>query len=117
MSFKIYGIKQCDTMKKAISWLNSNNIPYNFHDYKKQNISEEKLEEWLKKVDWEILVNKRGTTWRKLSDEVKLSMDKNSAIKEMINNPSIIKRPVLEFKDKILIGFSEDEYKSALSKG
>jgi arsenate reductase len=112
MPVTIYGIRNCDTMKKAFVWLEQHQIDYTFHDYKKQGISEETLCNWLQQLDWETLVNRRGTTWRKLPDDVKSSMDKESAIREMINNPSLIKRPVLEVDGTIIVGFSEEQYQA-----
>ena len=109
----VYGIPNCDTMKKARKWLDANGIDYEFHDYKKKGITKVKLKDWCKKADWEILLNRRGTTWRKLDDETKASINKTAAIDIMAENTSIIKRPVIETGDTILVGFSEDEYKPA----
>jgi len=110
----MYGIPNCDTIKKAKKWLEANGIDYEFHDYKKKSISKVKLKDWCKKADWEILLNRRGTTWRKLDEDTKAGINKASAIDIMAENTSIIKRPVLETGDDILIGFSEDTYKEAL---
>ncbi len=106
----IYGIKNCDTMKKAFKWLEKNNIDYNFHDYKKQSLDENTLNQWLKNVSWEILLNKRGTTYRKLADDIKNNINENSAKHIMLENLSIIKRPVLDIEGKIIVGFNETEY-------
>ena len=108
----IYGIKNCDTMKKAFKWLEANNIEYSFHDYKKQELDEKTLNQWLKKVSWEILLNKRGTTYRKLPDDVKDNIDKTSAKNIMLENLSIIKRPVLDIDGSITVGFKEEDYKA-----
>ena len=107
----VYGIKNCDTVKKALTWLKENNIAFEFHDYKKLGISEAKLQEWLKQTSWQSLVNKQGTTYKKLSDEEKSSItDDVSAIKIMLEKNSIIKRPIIE-QDKILaIGFDIAQY-------
>jgi len=111
----VYGIPNCDTMKKARKWLNDNNIEYEFHDYKKQGIDKKTLLAWEKKVGWEILLNRRGMMWRKLSDEQKADIDKTSAIEIMQDMPSIIKRPVLINEEGyMLVGFKEDEYQQLL---
>lgn len=107
---KIYGIANCDTIKKARTWLNDNGIEYEFHDYKKLGVPEKQLTSWVKQLGWETLLNKRGTTWRKLDDSVKDSVDEASAIEIMLENPSIIKRPVLVSGKTLLVGFKADEY-------
>jgi len=106
----LYGIPNCDTIKKARKWLKDNGIEFEFHDYKKQGVPEKELRAWVNKLGWEVLLNKRGTTWRKLDDETKNSVDKNAAIQIMLENPSIIKRPVLIKNKTILVGFKIDEY-------
>lgn len=111
---KLYGIPNCDTIKKARKWLDNNNLGYEFHDYKKQGVPEKKLKHWVRKAGWETLLNKRGTTWRKLDDGIKSDIDESSAIQVMLDNPSIIKRPVLENSNTLLIGFNEEEYKTLL---
>jgi arsenate reductase len=108
---KIYGIPNCDTMKKARRWLEANGIEYDFHDYKKLGVPEKNLKNWVKHAGLEAVLNKRGTTWRKLDDAVKDSIDEATAIQVMINNPSIIKRPVIESGKQLLIGFNEDQYR------
>jgi len=110
----IYGIPNCDTMKKARRWLEANVVEYDFHDYKKRGVPEKNLKTWVQKAGWETILNKRGTTWRKLDDELKHTIDNESAIKVMLDNPSIIKRPVLESNQLLLIGFKEDEYKQLI---
>ena len=112
----MYGIPNCDTIKKARKWLEANGIDYEFHDYKKAGIPEEELKQWVKKVGWEVLLNRRGTTWRKLDNAIKDNIDETSAINVMLENPSAIKRPVLEIDDQLLVGFSEDSYKGAFNK-
>ena len=114
--FQMYGIPNCDTIKKARKWLTENGIDYEFHNYKKSGVPEDKLKSWVKTIGWEILLNRRGTTWRKLDDSVKENIDEASAIQVMIENPSAIKRPALEIDDQLLIGFSEDTYKEAFNK-
>jgi len=111
---KIYGIPNCDTMKKARKWLENNGVEYEFHDYKKQGVPETNLKKWVKSAGWEVVLNKRGTTWRKLPDDIKDNIDEDSSIQVMLDNPSAIKRPVLEDGKTILVGFKEDEYKTLL---
>ena len=107
---KLYGIPNCDTIKKALKWLKDNDFDYEFHDYKKQGVPEKELKVWVKKVGWETLLNKRGTTWRKLDDDTKNSVNEKSAIQIMLKYPSIIKRPVLIKNEVILVGFKAEEY-------
>jgi arsenate reductase len=106
----VYGIPNCDTMKKARTWLSEHDIEYTFHDYKKQGITKKKINEWLKSVEWEILLNRRGMMWRKVPDEIKQSINKTKAIELMLETPSIIKRPVLEARGKVTVGFNEATY-------
>ena len=108
---KIYGIPNCDTMKKARRWLETNGIEYDFHDYRKLGVPEKNLKNWVKQTGWEAVLNKRGTTWRKLDDAVKDNIDEATAVQLMIDNPSIIKRPVIESGKLLLIGFNEDRYR------
>ena len=107
---KLYGIPNCDTMKKARKWLEAHGVEYEFHDYKKSGVPEAALKTWVKKVGWESLLNRRGTTWRKLDDNTKDSIDQASAIKLMLAQPSIIKRPVLVSGKTLLVGFDEGAY-------
>jgi arsenate reductase len=107
---KMYGIPNCDTIKKARKWLEANGVDYEFHDYKKQGVPEKNLRQWVKQAGWETLLNRRGTTWRKLPEDVRENIDEASAIEVMMDNPSAIKRPVLEADNVLLIGFKEDEY-------
>lgn len=106
----MYGIKNCDTIKKARKWLEAKGVDYQFHDYKKESIKKDQLITWIDQLGWEVLLNKRGTTWRKLPDDVKDSIDETSAISVMLENTSIIKRPVLDTGNTLLVGFSADEY-------
>jgi arsenate reductase len=106
----LYGIPNCDTMKKARAWLADNGVEYEFHDYKKLGIEKKKLDEWIKAVGWETLLNRRGMMWRKVPDDVKAAIDEKSAIKLMLETPSIIKRPVLEEKGKVTVGFKAEIY-------
>jgi arsenate reductase len=114
-SIIIYGIPNCDTTKKTIGWLNKNNIAFTFHDYKLQGISKEKLREWCDKQGWETIFNKRSTTWRELPEATQKKVtNQEEAIKIMLVNNSIIKRPVIEYNGKIIVGFNEEEYKRLL---
>lgn len=115
MPITIYGIKNCDTMKKARAFLDTHGTEYTFHDYKTAGIEQDKLEKWVKKVGWEALLNKAGTTFKKLPDKDKEGLTEAKAIKLMLAQPSMIKRPVLEFGGgKILVGFKPDAYAAAL---
>ncbi len=108
---QVYGIKNCNTVKKALTWLEDNNVPFQFHDFKKEGVSVDKLKEWETQVDWQALVNKKGTTWKKLSPETQEQIiDSDSANKILQENTSMIKRPVIEYKKGILLGFNEEEY-------
>jgi len=111
---KIYGIPNCDTMKKALKWLDKNNLKYEFHDYKKLGVPENNLKSWVKTAGWEIILNKRGTTWRKLDENIKNNINDTSSIQVMLDNPSAIKRPVLESGRILIVGFKEEEYKTLL---
>ena len=108
---KMYGIPNCDTIKKARKWLDANGLDYEFHDYRKAGVPETELKKWVKKAGWEVLLNRRGTTWRKLDDKTKDSINEVSAIKLMIEQPSMIKRPVLVAGKTLLVGFDEASYK------
>jgi arsenate reductase len=111
MALTLYGIKNCDTMKKARTFLGEKGVAYDFHDYKIQGIERGKLEGWAKKVGWETLLNRAGTTFRKLPDNDKASLSEKKAIALMLAQPSMIKRPVLELGGgKILVGFKPDAY-------
>ncbi len=112
----VYGIKNCNTVKAALDWLNKNKIEVEFHDYKKAGITAAKLADWSKQVGWETLVNKRGTTWRQLDESVqkKITTEK-AAIALMIEKSSVIKRPLIEEKGKVIaLGFDETEYAKKL---
>ncbi len=115
MTIDFYGIPNCDTVKKARKWLDANGIAYTFHDYKKEGADPAKLEEWVADTGWEVLLNKRGTTFRKLDDADKADIDSNKAVMLMAQNPSMIKRPVVEHAGGILVGFKEDEWSAHLS--
>jgi arsenate reductase len=111
MTITIYGIKNCDTMKKARAFLDKKGVAYDFHDYKTKGIKRAKLQGWAKKAGWETLLNKAGTTFRKLPDKGKESLTGKKAIALMLAQPSMIKRPVLEMGDgRILVGFKPEDY-------
>jgi arsenate reductase (glutaredoxin) len=111
----IYGIKNCDTMKKARAFLDKHRVEYAFHDYKTAGIDRERLERWEKKVSWETLLNRAGTTFRKLPDKDKANVDAAKAIKLMLDQPSMIKRPVLDLGGgKLLVGFKPETYADAV---
>jgi arsenate reductase len=112
----IYGIKNCDTMKKARAWLDKRGINYSFHDYKTAGIERERLQRWCNKVGWETLLNRNGTTFRKLPDKDKKGLDAGKALALMLAQPSMIKRPVLELGGgKLLAGFSPELYAGAVT--
>jgi Spx/MgsR family transcriptional regulator len=117
MALTIYGIKNCDTMKKARAWLDRNGVAYAFHDYKTAGIELERLERWEKKVGWATLLNRAGTTFRKLPDKDKAGLNAKKAMALMLAQPSMIKRPVLDLGgDKLLIGFAPEAYDEAVPK-
>jgi len=107
---EMYGISNCDTIRKARRWLAEHEIDYRFHDYKKEGVEAEQLAEWVSQVGWELLLNRRGTTWRKLPDADKADVDRDKAIALMCEHPSMIKRPVLIVGDHIEVGFSAQQY-------
>ena len=112
---KIYGIKNCDTMKKARAWLDQKGVAYEFHDYKAAGIDRATLESWAKKVGWEVLLNRRGTTFRKLSDKDKEGLSEKKAVALMLAQPSLISRPVVALGGgKLLVGFKPEAYANIL---
>ncbi len=109
----VYGIPNCNSVKKAIDWFTSNKINIVFHDYKKSGITKQKLIDWSKQVGWEILLNKKGTTWKGISLEEQLKIkNQKTAIHLMSEKTSIIKRPVIEYKNELLVGFDEEKLKA-----
>lgn len=110
MATTIYGIKACDTMKKARAWLDQNGVAYAFHDYKSAGIDAKTLEGWAKKVGWEKLLNRAGTTFKKLPDADKADIDEAKALALMLEKPSMIKRPVLEHGRDLIVGFKPEDY-------
>jgi Spx/MgsR family transcriptional regulator len=116
ITVKVYGIPNCDTIKKTISWLKENKVAVAFHDYKKEGITKEKLSSWCKQVGWQTLLNKQSATWRGLSAELQSNtLNEDAAIELMIENTSIIKRPVLEIGKTLLVGFNENELTKAVN--
>jgi arsenate reductase len=112
----IYGIKNCDTMKKARAWLDDRGVAYSFHDYKTAGIAKDKLKGWSDEVGWETLLNRAGTTFRKLADADKEGLNERKAIALMLAQPSMIKRPVLEFGGRLLVGFKPEIYEKELTR-
>lgn len=111
----MYGIKNCDTIKKARKFLENNNIDYQFHDFRDDGLNPIQLRSWMKELSWEKLINKRSTTWRNLPDETKQNMDETLALVVAEDKPTIIKRPVLEMSEKVIVGFSEKNYQELFS--
>jgi arsenate reductase len=117
MAITIYGIKNCDTMKKARAWLDDHGVTYAFHDYKTAGIEREQLERWSKKVGWETLLNCAGTTFKKLPESDKAAVTEKKAIALMLAQPSMIKRPVLDLGGgKLVVGFKPEIYGAAVGK-
>ena len=116
--YRVYGIPNCDTVKKSLNWLNNHKIPYEFHDYKKEGITAAKLKTWSAQVGWETFLNKKSTTWRGLDAQTQASITtEKTAIKLMAENTSIIKRPVIEKGDTVItLGFNEAAYEKLFSK-
>jgi arsenate reductase (glutaredoxin) len=110
MTLTLHGIRNCDTMKKAWTWLDQNGVAYGFHDYKKQGIDRATLERWVGQVGWEPLLNKAGTTFKNLPDADKQGIDREKAIGLMLAQPSMIKRPVLEGDGRLIVGFKPELY-------
>jgi Spx/MgsR family transcriptional regulator len=116
--FTLYGIPTCDATKKAMGWLQKNRIPFTFHDYKINGIGKEKIRAWFKQEDWQTVFNKRSTAWRELSMDVQHKvLDEDSALEVMLTHTNIIKRPILEAGEKILlVGFGEEQYDKTINK-
>lgn len=110
MAATLHGIKNCGTMKKAWTWLDEHGIAYAFHDYKKDGIDRATLERWVRTVGWEVLLNRAGTTFRKLPEAERAGVDEGRAIALMLAQPSMIKRPVLEIDGRLLVGFKPEIY-------
>lgn len=116
MSITLYGIPNCDTVRKARTWLDGHGVAYTFHDYKKAGITAEKLGRWCEAAGWETILNRAGTTFRKLPDAAKSHLDRTRAIALMLEQPSMIKRPIVEHDGGLLIGFEEAEWRGAFAR-
>ena len=114
MKITVYGIKNCDTMKKARAWLDAKGVPYAFHDYKVEGIDRPRLEAWTRAVGWETLLNRAGTTFRNLPDAARENLDRDKAIALMLDQPSMIKRPVLDLDGRLLVGFKPETYAESM---
>lgn len=110
MKITLYGIRNCDTVKKACAWLDSNGVEYGFHDYKKLGAPPDKLKEWARRVGWERLTNTRGPTWRKIPDVQKADLNESRALALLAANTSAIRRPIVEAGSRLLVGFDPDEF-------
>jgi len=116
MKVTVYGIKNCDTMKKAFAWLEQHGVEYAFHDYKRAGVPVERLATWAKAAGWERLANTRGPTWRKIPDAAKANLDEKKALELLAQHSSAIKRPVVEFGRKVLVGFDAGEFERTLGQ-
>jgi len=116
MKPRLYGIKNCDTVKKARAWLAGEGVAYDFHDYKTEGVDEARLRAWAEELGWEKLLNRAGTTFRKLPEADKEELDEEKAIALMLAQPSMIRRPVLDLGDRRLAGFGEDAYRDAFGR-
>ncbi len=112
MTAAIFGIRNCDTMKKAFAWLDEHGVAYEFHDYKKVGVDSVRLEAWARAVGWESLVNRAGTTFRKLPAAETADLDESRALRLLVAQPSMIKRPVLEVGGRVIVGFKAEIYAS-----
>jgi Spx/MgsR family transcriptional regulator len=113
LSITLYGIPNCDTVKKARTWLDQRGVAYTFHDYKKQGADPTKIAGWVAEAGWEKVLNRAGTTFKKLADADKEGLNAAKAVKVMAANPSAIKRPVIEYPGGLLVGFKEGEWEQA----
>ena len=111
----LYGIKNCDTIKKAKKWLNQNKIEFKFHDHRSDGINKEQLFLWCEELGWEQVLNRRGTTWRKLEDDVKTGINETLAIELMLDQPAMIKRPILDLGERRVLGFKDALYQEEFS--
>lgn len=116
MSVTIYGIKNCDTMKKAFAWLDAHGVAYQFHDYKRDGVPAARLAAWAREVGWERLANTRGPTWRKIPETSRTGLDERRALGLLAENSSAIRRPVIEAGEALLIGFDAEQYGKTLGK-
>ena len=117
MTITLYGIRNCDTMKKARAWLDAHDVDYEFHDYKSAGIDAVRLQSWCRELGWETVLNRAGTTFRKLSESERTGLNECKAIALMLAQPSMIRRPVLDLGKRRLAGFKPDAYAAAMPKG
>ena len=108
----LYGIKNCDSVKKARVWLTENNVQFKFHDFRSDGLTESIIDNWLKKTEWELLLNRRGLTWRNLDASVKETINPSNIIDVLLEHPTLIKRPVLNYEKIVTIGFNSDIYEA-----
>lgn len=113
---QLYGIKNCDTVKKARKWLEQHNIDYAFHDLREDGLALAQVQSWVAELGWENLINRRSTTWRELPDEDKSNLNDSAASTLILAHPTLIKRPLLEWQGKVRVGFKESEYESILAQ-
>jgi len=112
----LYGIKNCDTVKKAQNWLKNNQVEFQFHDFRQDGLEQGRLSAWVDAVGWEALLNRRSTTWRQLAEADKAPMDANKAMKLMLSHPTLIKRPVIVRGDMVIVGFNEQNLQPLVNK-
>ena len=117
MTATLYGIPNCDTVKKARTWLDGHGVAFDFHDYKKSGIDEPRLRSWVDEHGWETVLNRAGTTFRKLPEADRQGLDADKAVALMLAHPSMIKRPLLDLGDRRIVGFKPDIYEAALAAG
>lgn len=108
----VYGIKNCDTVKKARKWLEAQGIDYRFHDFRADGLEAEQVQNWIAELGWENLVNKRSTTWKQLDGDVRDAMNESTALRAIIDQPTLIKRPLIDTGKQRLVGFKESLYQS-----
>jgi arsenate reductase len=116
MKVTIYGIRNCDTMKKALAWLDRHGVEYRFHDYRRDGVPADRLAGWAKSLGWERLANTRGPTWRKIPDDAKAGLDTARALRLLAQNASAIRRPVVEWGRKVTVGFDAEEFARMLGQ-
>lgn len=117
MNIIVYGIPNCDTVRKARTWLGAKGLYYVFHDYKQAGIDEETLRQWMSALGWEALLNRKGQTFRKLPEELRADLDTDKAVRLMVEHTSAIKRPVVEYPGGLLVGFEPAEWSKSLARG
>lgn len=112
MSTTVFGIKNCDTVKKARKWLDQHGVSYQFHDLREDGVDKRQVSGWIKALGWETVVNKRSTTWKQLDDSTRQSLDDNSAVAAILEHPTLVKRPLLDVDGTFYVGFRETDYQS-----